>query len=1257
MKRISVHAVALALFLSLGSIISTCFAQGTAFTYQGQLNSGGGVVSGSYDLQFTLYTTNTNGVPIEGPLTNSATAVSNGLFTTTIDFGAGAFTGGSNWLDIAVRTNGVGNFMELTPRQPITPTPYAIYAANAATALVAASAASATTAATADNFSGNIADSQLSANIARLNGTNLFTGTNTFAGVTLGALTLNGALILPAIATGSSNVIYSGGTPLLYADNNKNFFSGPNAGNLTTSGSWNTANGNEALSAITSGIFNTADGSASLFQNASGNNNTANGNGALFANTTGSGNTASGRNTMLGNISGNNNTAVGFQALSSVTNGSNNIALGFNAGSGFTGNESSNILVGNAGNPGDQNTIRIGTPGIQTNTFIVGVIIGNGSGMTNLNASQLAGGVISTSILPGFQGSDNAIGGGVGNTIVGSQSAILGGQNNTNDANQSSIGGGSGNNIQTGAYYAFIGGGGGNLIQTNAYDSVIGSGYHNTIQSNAIVSFIGGGQYNYISNNAGFSVLGGGYDNTNTGSYSVIPGGEYNVAASNSFAAGSYAQATNTGSFVWSDNSSTSPFASTNNNSFNVRAAGGVSFVTGGAWMTVNGAAVLSGVVTSGEINDGGSSAYQGFQQLIEANNGNASVAFSEMASFPAALSPAFSLTINGSAFGTVMGFSGSEGISQPYSYLVEVQTSGSAVNPNSEIGLNGSLTFSRNGRSTTFAGLVTACSLSGSNSTGVIYMVKIESPLAYLALKTDYRLFTTVTAPTEAASVYQAITGYTPATSLAASYSVHQSLTQYGETSLNFFRRLLENEGVFYFFNQGSSPPSLVLGDSAAAYLAAPNSPFTYYGNLNTNVPAGAEYIQTFQKASHQSTWTNTVNSYNPVTAAASLLASTNGTEGVGEYYEFGNDVQSLVYDQQLAQVRQDLQATERMMITGSGTAPDLRAGYTFTLTDQSSAGLGGSYLVTSVQHAGFVRVTNGVSTYFYGNQFTAIPTDLNFRPAQVTPKPQAQPCTAVVTGPAGQTIYTDQYGRVKVQFKWDRYGTLDQNSSAWIRVAMPMAGSNWGMMFSPHIGDEVLVSFVQGDPDQPVVTGSLYNAINGVLFPLPGDEWYSYIAPAGTSGNMIRFNDKAGSQQLLIQSSKDMATTVAGNFTQTVSGNATIQVNGTLSLSGSTGIKLGSSGTAFTNLESGQAILPSPGIGAGIVETNLTITFPQAFSVAPKIILTIANDPNFQGVSDVYDACVSSNSTTAFRVNVYRVDANDGWSQNLRINWQAWQ
>ncbi|HEV2453714.1 MAG TPA: tail fiber domain-containing protein, partial [Verrucomicrobiae bacterium] len=214
-----------------------------------------------------------------------------------------------------------------------------------------------------------------------------------------------------------------------------------------------------------------------------------------------------------------------------------------------------------------------------------------------LPATQLTG-IISTSVLPGFQGSDNAIGGGVGNFVNGSQSAILGGQNNTNSANQSSIGGGGGNVIQGGSYYSSIGGGGGNLIQGNAYDSFIGSGYHNTIESNAIVSFIGGGQYVTISTNAIFSVAGGGLNNTNVGPFSVIAGGQNNLAGSNSFAAGFFAEATNRGAFVWAD-ASANGFGSVTNNSFNVRAAGGVRLVTGGTGATIDGKSVVTSPIAS----------------------------------------------------------------------------------------------------------------------------------------------------------------------------------------------------------------------------------------------------------------------------------------------------------------------------------------------------------------------------------------------------------------------------------------------------------------------------------------------------------------------------------------------------------------------------------------------------------------------------------------------------------------------------------
>ena len=196
---------------------------------------------------------------------------------------------------------------------------------------------------------------------------------------------------------------------------------------------------------------------------------------------------------------------------------------------------------------------------------------------------------------------------------------------------------------------------------------------------------------------------------------------------------------------------------------------------------------------------------------------------------------------------------------------------------------------------------------------------------------------------------------------------------------------------------------------------ISSPNSPFPYYGNLNTNVPSGAEYIQTFQKAYHQSTLASTVSAYNFTTPTAVPSATVSGAEGVGSLFEFGSSsVQTTAYNQLIAQVRQDHQTAARAAIAGSGTAPDLHAGYTFALNDQTGAGLGNSYLVTSIHHAGFVRVRME-SPVFYGNQFRAIPLPSTTGRRWQHPKPQAQPCIAVVTGPSGQEIYVDQYSRVK--------------------------------------------------------------------------------------------------------------------------------------------------------------------------------------------------------------------------------------------------
>ena len=230
----------------------------------------------------------------------------------------------------------------------------------------------------------------------------------------------------------------------------------------------------------------------------------------------------------------------------------------------------------------------------------------------------------------------------------------------------------------------------------------------------------------------------------------------------------------------------------------------------------------------------------------------------------------------------------------------------------------------------------------------------------------------------------------------------------------------------------------------------------------------------------------------------------------------------------------REERRLLERAARSGTGNAAGLRAGYTFVLDDRSGAGVGDSYLVTAVQHAGFRRTVKGEPSFFYGNQFEVIPAATHFRPAFKAPRPVAQPCPAIITGPAGEEIHVDKYGRVKVQFYWDRVGHKDDKSSAWVRVSSPWAGFGHGMLFLPRVGDEVLVGFVGGNPDEPVVTGSFFNAANMPMNGLPGGKTRSTIktrsSKGGAGANELMFEDATGNELLEMTAQKDFSLS-AGN------------------------------------------------------------------------------------------------------------------------------
>jgi hypothetical protein len=375
MKNIKKHGHCLFVALAVLASVNHLVAQGTAFMYQGSLNANGVPANGFFEFEFSLYTNAARvGTQVGSTLTNLNVGVTNGLFTTSLDFGD-VFTGNDTWLAIAVRTNGGSSFTALNPLQELTPTPYAIYAPNSGTA------GSANTVA-ATNITGTLALAQLPGAVVTTSDTN----------VTFVNLTLSGDLTLPSPAT-----IDSGGSSLLYFDSLFNFYAGPGAGNLSNSDAGNTGIGYGSLLNNSNGANNTALGYQALVSNTNGSDNTATGERALQENLSGSDNTGLGRHALENNINGNQNTAVGSSALSGLKGGSNNIALGYLAGNSYGLSESSNILIGSLGVGRENNTIHIGDG--QTETFIAGTLNGDGGGLTNISASQLSG-TISLARLP-----------------------------------------------------------------------------------------------------------------------------------------------------------------------------------------------------------------------------------------------------------------------------------------------------------------------------------------------------------------------------------------------------------------------------------------------------------------------------------------------------------------------------------------------------------------------------------------------------------------------------------------------------------------------------------------------------------------------------------------------------------------------------------------------------------------------------------------------------------------------------------------
>jgi len=450
--------------------------------------------------------------------------------------------------------------------------------------------------------------------------------------------------------------------------------------------------------------------------------------------------------------------------------------------------------------------------------------------------------------------------------------------------------------------------------------------------------------------------------------------------------------------------------------------------------------------------------------------------------------------------------------------------------------------------------GYVTRFSQTGFEGRHTVYQMTLRPWLWLLTRTADCRIFQEMTVPDIVKQVFDDHPVARHEFKLMRAYRPWTYCVQYRETDFNFIARLLENEGIYWYFTHDEGGHTLVLTDAASAHDCAPGCeslPF-YAGGGNT--PPALEYVDTWIAQESLKPGKVVITDYDFERPSASLETQQDRARGYdlsdGEVFDYPGGYLQTADGTQYAEDRLDEIQSACARYDGDTNAQGVCTGHLLSLERHPRDDQNAKYLITSTT----IQLRQAATESASGDselrcRFAAIPADQQFRPERRTPKPMAPgPQTAIVTGPAGEEIFTDKYGRVKVQFHWDRRGQRNETSSCWIRVSQPWAGKGWGGVSIPRIGQEVVVDFVEGDPDQPLITGRVYNAEQMPPYGLPAAAVISGIKSKthkGAGYNEMSMDDTAGKEMITIHGQYDMATTIEHDQTSTIHNNRTDTVD----------------------------------------------------------------------------------------------------------------
>ncbi|MBH3347165.1 type VI secretion system tip protein TssI/VgrG [Pseudomonas putida] len=571
--------------------------------------------------------------------------------------------------------------------------------------------------------------------------------------------------------------------------------------------------------------------------------------------------------------------------------------------------------------------------------------------------------------------------------------------------------------------------------------------------------------------------------------------------------------------------------------------------------------------------------------------------------------------------------FSGSEGLSRLYQLDLALLSQRIDVKLKSLIGRLATVEIElADGNFRYINGYINRFSTQGSDGGYVRYSALLGPWLWMLTCRFDSRIFQDKTVQDVVSEVFAGFGSLAKYEfRLNKSLKPYSYITQYRESDFSFVQRLLENEGLFYYFEHTADAHVMIITDDSSTLLPLPEQPQIRFHSAS--VTETADSITQWHASRQLQSGKIAVRTFDyrqPRNFLPVTMQSLNEQGDVDKFeiYDFPGQYTHGTYEAGENLVRNRIEALELVGKTfyGDSNCRAMKPGYTFELTQHYVHDSGDAenrqFLLLSVEHRGSNNYMTGDQAGYH-NKFVCVRRKIAFRPQLSTRKPLINgPQTAIVVGPPGEEIFTDELGRVKLQFHWDRLGAFNDQSSCWVRVAQSGASGGFGSIQIPRIGDEVVVVFLDGNPDRPLIMGSLYNSTNTPPWSLPANKTQSGFLTRSMKGdggtaNFFRFEDKAGAEQIIMHAERNMDTEIELDETHDVGNNRSITVGGTHTETVKKDTVVQVTEGSYTLQVDNQFIqvAAKQHIILQVGDSSITLT-PEGIEIKGKVIVTTSTD-----------------------------------------------